>query len=83
MRSPIASSPQTMIAIARRTEQPVVQVWIRERKVLRNPQGVFVECGHGDGTAGSVSALRAHNQSLFAFLGPIVGTFHVRVVALS
>ena len=31
--------------------QPVVQVWICKQKVFGNPQGLFVECGHGDGHA--------------------------------
>ena len=35
------------------TYQSVVQRWLRMRKALRNPQGVFVGCVHGDGTARS------------------------------
>jgi hypothetical protein len=31
--------------------QSVVQVWIREQKVLWYPQALFVESAHGDGHA--------------------------------
>src|SRR5271166_6499485 len=40
------------------TYQPVVQVWIREQKELRYPQGWFVESAHGDGDAQAAGEAR-------------------------
>jgi hypothetical protein len=36
----------------------VVQVWIREQKVLRYPQAWFVESAHGDGDAQAAGEAR-------------------------
>ena len=38
--------------------QPVVQVWIREQKLLKNTQGLFVESAHGDGHAQAAGEAR-------------------------
>ena len=38
--------------------QPVVQVWIREQKLLKNAQGLFVESAHGNGHAQAAGEAR-------------------------